>query len=79
MFRLLFPIFRTNQRVFGLKYGKTTFYNIRKCSLEKKEVSSNDVLDDIIEHKIKAKTVEKIDQETLELLERLSLVNIEDQ
>lgn len=79
MLRLIHPIFRTNQRIISQKYIKPSSFDIRKCSLESKNVSSNDVLDDIREHKIKTKAVEKIDKETLELLERLSLVNIEDE
>ncbi|XP_063695888.1 glutamyl-tRNA(Gln) amidotransferase subunit C, mitochondrial [Culicoides brevitarsis] len=84
MFRQLFPLARAINRQFsGKNYVKISILNARNCSTEHKTSSptngSHDVFDDIKDHKMKGKAVEKIDKETLELLERLSLVNIEDE
>uniref|UniRef100_A0A336MEY1 Glutamyl-tRNA(Gln) amidotransferase subunit C, mitochondrial n=1 Tax=Culicoides sonorensis TaxID=179676 RepID=A0A336MEY1_CULSO len=79
MFRIIFPILNLNKRILNTKNLNFTSSFIRKCSDSKKEDRFNAVFDDIREHKVKTRAVEKIDKETLLLLERLSLVNIEDE
>lgn len=79
MLRIFYPIFRVNSCIFSKKFIENTNFYAKEHTWKNYITTENDVFDDIREHKVKGKTVEKIDKETLELLERLSLVNIENE